>query len=532
MTATDQSLMRFSDFPAHHAELNPNAEAAVLGELRYTYRDFAARIDRCAQSLLVAGVRHGDRVATLSNPHPDALIIWLACARIGAIWVGLNTRSQYEELAYVVGDAKPCLLFSIASFEGREYREDTDKLLAQFDCLSALITFNTDPLQCESQTSTLDAFLNRAEQCDSDLFSQAIAQVAPDDPALIVYTSGSTGQPKGALLSHKNIVTSAQIQCQQWPAKPFRILNNLPINHLGGAVQIAAYAVVGGGTNVMMERFSASGTLPLIARESISVIHQTSTMYQLMLDRDKPTDHDLSSLQVLIWSGSACPKDLIAKLRGVCPNLFTSYGQTETGGEVIYTAAGADNQHLASSVGKPPPGVKLRLANEQGRTVAQGEAGEIQVQSTMNMLGYWQRIEASQAAFTADGWLRTGDLAEQSEQGDYRIVGRLKEMYKSGGYNIYPREIEILLENHPAVAIAAVVSVPDPLYSEVGHAFILLEENQNTTEQALKDFCRDKLANYKIPKRFILRTQLPMLPIGKVDKVALKKEASPNKETQ
>jgi acyl-CoA synthetase (AMP-forming)/AMP-acid ligase II len=143
----------------------------------------------------------------------------------------------------------------------------------------------------------------------------------------------------------------------------------------------------------------------------------------------------------------------------------------------------------------------------------------------MNMLGYWQRPEATNEAFTQDGWLRTGDLAEQLENGYYRIVGRLKEMYKSGGYNIYPREIEILLESHPAVAIAAVVSVPDPLYSEVGHAFILLEENQRITEQELKGFCGDKLANYKIPKRFILCDSLPMLPIGKVDKVALKKEA-------
>ena len=147
------------------------------------------------------------------------------------------------------------------------------------------------------------------------------------------------------------------------------------------------------------------------------------------------------------------------------------------------------------------------------------------------MLGYWQNPEATQEAFTEDGWLKTGDLAEKTGEGNFKIVGRLKEMYKSGGYNIYPREIEILLESHPAVAIAAVVSVPDPLYSEVGHAFILLEEQQQASEQALKDFCRDKLANYKIPKRFILRDSLPMLPIGKVDKVALKQEAMPQKAT-
>ena len=299
----------------------------------------------------------------------------------------------------------------------------------------------------------------------------------------------------------------------------------MPINHLGGAVQIAAYVLVAGGTNVMMERFSATGTFPLVASEQITVIHQTSTMYQMMLDKDDPSQYDLTSLQLLIWSGSACPKGLIAKLRAICPNLYTSYGQTETGGEVLYSPVGTPDDLLAITVGLPPKGVITRLADNEGQLVAKGEAGEIQVKSDMNMLGYWQRPEATKEAFTRDGWLRTGDLAEQLGNGYYRIVGRLKEMYKSGGYNIYPREIEILLESHPAVAIAAVVSVPDPLYSEVGHAFILLEENQRITDQELKDFCRDKLANYKIPKRFILCDSLPMLPIGKVDKVALKKEA-------
>ena len=525
MSADVSMLQRLSDYPEYYANHKPDNEAVVLGDLRLNYRDFAQRIDQCAKALLAAGVSHGDRVATLSNPHPDALVIWLACARIGAIWVGLNTRSQYSELAYIVSDAQPTLLFSICFFEGRDFIEDIDGLMAEFDCLSSSILLDESQMQSdELQLLCFEAFLQSGDNCEDAVFTQAIDAVSPDDPALVVYTSGSTGQPKGALLSHHNIIVSALTQCQQWSAEPLRILNNMPINHLGGAVQIAAYALVAGGTNVMMERFSATGTFPLIVSERITVIHQTSTMYQMMLDKDDPSQYDLTSLQLLIWSGSACPKDLITKLRVICSNLYTSYGQTETGGEVLYSPVGTPDDLLAITVGLPPKGVITRLADAEGKLVAKGEAGEIQVKSDMNMLGYWQRPEATKEAFTRDGWLRTGDLAEQLGNGYYRIVGRLKEMYKSGGYNIYPREIEILLESHPAVAIAAVVSVPDPLYSEVGHAFILLEENQRITEQELKNFCRDKLANYKIPKRFILRDSLPMLPIGKVDKNTLKEQ--------
>ena len=527
MTIDLPKLARLSDYPAYYAEQTPENEAAVLGDLRLNYRDFAELIDQCAKALITFGISHGDRVATLSNPHPYALVVFMACARIGAIWVGLNTRSKYDELAYIVGDAQPSLLFAISEFEGRFYQEDLQRLKDTVTGLGRVVLLDRHDNKEASQVFIdFGAFLTLGKSCKEVSFFRAIESIDTDDPALIVYTSGSTGQPKGALLSHGNIIASAQTQYQYWHPEPLRILNNMPINHLGGAVQVAAYAIVCGGTNVLRERFSPKEILALIAVEQITVIHQTSTMYQMILDQSQPSDYDLSCLQLLIWSGSACPRDLLTQLKNLCPNLSTSYGQTECGAEVLYVPVGADEAVLAGTVGTAPDNIKVRLVGAEGKVVDEGEAGEIQVQSPTVMLGYWQRPEASREAFTADGWLHTGDLAEQGPDGNYRIVGRLKDMYKSGGYNIYPREIEILLESHKAVAIAAVVSVPDPLFNEVGHAFILLEDKEEVAEEELRAFCCEKLANYKIPKAFILRDELPMLPIGKVDKVALKKEAS------
>ncbi len=426
----------------------------------------------------------------------------MATARIGAIWLGLNPKATYDELAYQVADAEPRLLFTISEFEGRDHLADCQRLCREHASLEAVFPIGDGQL-FESNI-------------DQDTWLTALDAVVPDDPALIVYTSGSTGQPKGALLTHRGIVATGRIQCHHWWAEPFRILNNIPINHVGGAVQLAGQAIVAGGVNVLMARFRPDEIPALIAREGVTVIHQVSAMYQMIMDRGEPENHDLSSLQALIWSGSACSGDQVAQLRAWCTNLFTSYGQTEVGGEVLFTAPGAGDEVLTSTVGYPTYGIEVRLA----------DGGELQVRGATVMAGYWRRPEATFEAFTADGWLRTDDILAKDSDGAFRIAGRLKEMFKSGGYNVYPREIEIVLEGHPGVAIAAVVAVDDSVYAEVGHAYVQPETGTTLDIAGLEALCREKLANYKVPKRFILRHTLPTLPVGKVDKAKLRDEAN------
>jgi acyl-CoA synthetase (AMP-forming)/AMP-acid ligase II len=229
---------------------------------------------------------------------------------------------------------------------------------------------------------------------------------------------------------------------------------------------------------------------------------------------------DLSSVQLIAWGGAPMSRETIERLKAVCPNLASNYGMTETSSAITIIEPTSDLDILANTVGRPRPGIEMRLVDQDDQLVGCDQPGEIQVRSNSNFLGYWQQADATAAAFTADGFFRTGDLGERRTDGRIRLIGRLREMYKSGGYNVYPREVEAVIEAHPGVATAAVVSVPDPLWQEVGVAYVVPRDSI-TTEQ-IEQHCRERLANYKLPKHIVLTADLPLLPIGKVDKRALR----------
>jgi acyl-CoA synthetase (AMP-forming)/AMP-acid ligase II len=517
-------LPRLADYPAHWARLRPAGEAVVDGGRVRDWVGFERDISQVARALLAAGVQSGDRVAMLAAPCLEHLLLFMAAARVGAIWLGLNPRYRLDELRHVLCDAQPRVVVAMLDIEGRDYRPEFRELQAvragpQAAAAWVALASTGEGLQ------PWEAFVAAGRDVPEATLDRAVQAVEPDDVALIVYTSGSTGVPKGAMLSHRAIVTTARIQCEHWWAEPFRILNNMPINHVGGAVQIACHAIVAGGANLLMPRFDPVALPAFIRERRVSVTHQVATMYQLLLDRGQPSLEQLAPLQVLIWSGAPAPRSLVQALRRFGARLHTSYGQTESGGEVLYTPPQADDEVLSLSVGLPDSRIPLRLGAEDGSGPASGTEGEIQVQGPTLMSGYFGQPEATRAVYTADGWLRTGDIAERRPDGLFRITGRLKEMFKSGGYNVYPREVELVLERHPGVAMAAVVGVPDAVYGEVGHAWVQPSDPALSTA-ALEAHCRAHLANYKVPKRFHLQDELPMLPIGKVDRVALRRRVT------
>jgi acyl-CoA synthetase (AMP-forming)/AMP-acid ligase II len=227
-----------------------------------------------------------------------------------------------------------------------------------------------------------------------------------------------------------------------------------------------------------------------------------------------------------VWEDAAISSEVLDRLAGICPRLATNYGMTETTSAITVEAGSNDRDMLLNSVGSVFPDVEVRLVAPDGGQVPDGDAGEVQVRSHYCFLGYWGKPEATRDAFTDDGFFRTGDLATRRPDGRYRIVGRLKEMFKSGGYNVYPREIESVLESHPAVSLSAVVPVPDPLWQEVGVAFVIPKPGSSVAADTLIAWCRERLANYKVPKHCVVEPELPLLPIGKIDKVALRKRAA------
>lgn len=513
-------LRLISDYPRYWAERTPAAEAVVFRNERWNYPELADRIDACARAFLAAGIRPGDRVATLSPPHPDFYVTFLAAASIGAIWLGLNPRYQIRELEYVVNDATPRLVLARTTIQDRSYREELASLRANCPSIERLVVL--DEAEPEDPAMSMAAFLETGQAVSPERLAATRAAVQPTDPCLIVYTSGTTGKPKGAIIHHHGLVHVARVQAAIWPVTPARCINNLPINHIGCIGDISCDTLVPGGALIFQEQFDPGEMLDLVARENITFFGHVPTALQLVVSHPKFATTDFSSVQIIIWEGAAAPVDLIEALRSKCPEVANAYGMTETVGSVTFTFDADQMDILADSVGWPVPDYQVRIADGDDRPVAPGTPGEVQVRGDFVTIGYWQRPDASRDLFSADGWLRTGDLAVERPDGAIRLIGRLKEMYKSGGYNVYPREIELVLESHPDVAMAAVIGMPDPLYQEVGHAFVLPHPGRTVTAETLERHCRDQLANYKVPKRFTIAAEFPMLPIGKIDKQALK----------
>src|SRR5688572_21048672 len=525
MTATRTDLRRVSDFVSFGAARDPAAEALVLGDMRWSYLELQQRVDALARALVAAGVRKGDRVATLQTPHPQFLVSFLATTSIGAIWVGLNPRYQLDELAHVMVDAEPKILMTRLHIGERSYGGEIEALREACATLGRVVAFEEETSQ--RGIEPMLHFLRGGARISPSELRSARAACGGRDPCLIVYTSGTTGKPKGAMLHHEGICRFAVAQNDMWPVDPLRVVNYFPINHVGCTIDVSIPCLAAGGTIVFMEQFDASGCLALMAREKITIWFSVPSVFAMQLALPHSCREDLDALQLIVWEGAALPEQLVGRLLEVHPRLATNYGMTETTSAITALEPTADEELLKQTVGSAFPGVEIRLVDAEGRDVGQGQEGEVLARSALNMLGYWRNADATRAAFTDDGFFRTGDLAVRRPDGRYRIVGRLTEMFKSGGYNVYPCEVEGVLEAHPDVETVAVVPVPDPLWQEVGVAFIV--PKSAIDEGGLKAWCAGRLSNYKVPKRFVIRDSLPLLPIGKVDKGALRAIAEASK---
>ncbi|MCA2223678.1 class I adenylate-forming enzyme family protein [Nonomuraea aurantiaca] len=511
-------LARITDYVGHWATHRPAREALVGQSGRWTYERLRADVDRCAAALLAAGVRRGDRVALLGDPQPECFVVFLATASIGGIWVGLNPKYTLAELSHVVADSEPSLLFGML--------EDA----TQPATLHALRSLG--PMRVVTRGRAVDGlslsyedFLEAAEPAER--LAGAREQVRPLDPAAMIYTSGSTGRPKGALVPHRGLAHCGVVQAGRWYGQAPRKLCDLPLNHIGGLGDISTSILTAGGTVVYMPRFDPAGALRLVERERLTHLYCIPTQLLAMVATPEWSERDLGSLEYILWGGAAAPHSLLRTLAKTGARLATSYSLTESTGSVTYTDPGDPLEVLAWSVGRVDPHYEVTLRPPGGD--GDGSAGELLIRGDFITRGYWRAPQATRTAIDDEGWLHTGDLAVQEPGGHIRLVGRLKEMFKSGGYNVYPREIEAALEEHPAVALAAVVGVPDERWGEVGHAFVVAAGPVTAGE--LRQYARARLANYKVPKVFRLEAELPKLPIGKIDKVELRRRAGLESET-
>lgn len=496
---------RLIDQVLDYAAVDPARELIVADDERLTYRQVADAAQDLATRLELAGLQPGARVAHLGCPGPGFLISQFAAHLAGAVWMGLNPRYTAAELAPLLNDAQPSIIF----VEQDAGVSPTGEVLAA-----------TKDLAPQPVIHSLAHWTELAEV--------AGPIPAPDAPlsseiALLVYTSGTTGVPKGACLSHRAVMAAASLYSKRYAHPGLRSLLNLPINHVGALIDLTAAAIAMGGTLVAMRDFQPAAIPEILRKENITILGQVPTMHLMIEAQSGAYNAErYPALRHLVWSGAAMPRSFIERHHGRGIELSTCYGQTECTGSVTFTSPGAGIEELADTVGRPATPELVRIVGVDGVVVPAGEPGEVQICGDCVMSGYLGRPQQTAEAFSGT-WLRTGDLGVIDEGGALRLVGRLKEMFKSGGYNVYPREIEIVLEEHPAVAAAAVIAMPDPVWQEVGWAFLIAEPSADHAEIAA--FARARLANFKVPKRFVLQSELPLLPIGKIDKRLLQETA-------
>jgi len=445
VSATESVPGCLGEYVSYYAMKTPENLAVVFGQSRITYHQLNQDIDVWSRALVASGIGKGDRLAMLCTPRLEFWTLFLAATRIGVIWVGMNPQYKRDEFRYLVSDCQPKMMFSMVQMEGRDYTDDVSVLKDEFPCIRNIVSIDGEM----ADTMSLEKFLQGAKTVSSGKYQAMLKSVVADDPALIVYTSGTTGRPKGAVLSHHGLTHGALMQSGHFRIKQPAVVVNFPINHVACVADTCATTLVKGGKIVFQERFDPVATLQAIEDEGCNFLGGIPTMLQMMLDVPDFLRFDLSSVELVIWGGAAMPRDGITRLREICPRLMQVYGLTESSANIVFGEEGASIDELAESIGKPDKGIECRIVDETGNECAVDDAGELQFKADYLFKGYWKQPAATRETFTNDGWLKTGDVGFWRKDRNIELVGRKSEMFKSGGYNVYPREIEIVIEAIP-----------------------------------------------------------------------------------
>jgi fatty-acyl-CoA synthase len=504
--------MHAADLLSHRARLTPDREALLFtdsGE-RLSYATLNERSNRAANFLRdKCGVQEGDRVSILAHNSVVYIDLFYGLAKIGAILAPLNWRLVAAELTYIVNDCGPKVLLCDADFAGTLRQMQAD---IQVEHLVSLHGAEMD-----------GAFVYEDELAAADDGEpERPLSLTPETPHCILYTSGTTGQPKGAIIPQRQVLWNILNTCASWGLTEHDVSPVFtPMFHAGGLFAFLTSLFYLGGRIVLSKEFDPANTLNIILAEKCTVILGVPTIFQMWLEAPNFQELDFSHVHFFISGGAPCPPSLMEKWRAAKNIIFRQgYGLTEVGPN-CFSMTDEDSVPKTGSVGRPIFHSEMRLIDEQGNEAATGHTGELLIKGPHVCAGYWNNPEATAKAL-ADGWFYTGDTARKDEDGFYTIVGRAKDMIISGGENVYAAEVEAVFLEHPAVAGAALIGKPDEKWGEVGLMIVVTEKNQNVTSRKLIDFCHQRLARYKAPKEIIFADELPYSPYGKVEKIKLK----------
>ena len=520
----------------------PDNEALVSCHqgLRYTYRQLQAACDLLARGLMACGIQKGERVGIWSPNYAEWVITQFATAKIGAIMVNVNPAYRVHELEYALRQSGCRALIVAPPYKTTDFAallrevcpelEDSAPGRLSAARLPQLRTVIALSAQSVGGTNTWQQVMAMAHEVSPDLLAARQRSLNFDDAINIQYTSGTTGLPKGATLSHHSILNNGFFIGQRMRfTERDRLCIPVPFYHCFGMVLGNLACVTHGATMVLpAEAFDPRKTLEAVAVERCSALHGVPTMFIAELGLPDFNDYDLSSLRTGIMAGSPCPVDVMKQVRtrmGM-EEITICYGMTETSPVSFQTMTTDSIEKQVSTVGRVHPHVECKIINpESGAVVQRGEPGELLSRGYNVMLGYWEDPVATAQAVDSARWMHTGDLATMDLEGYVTIVGRSKDMIIRGGENVYPREIEEFLYGHPQIQDVQVIGVPDETYGEEVMAWVILKPGQTTTADELTDYCRGKIAHYKVPRYWRVTDQFPMTVSGKVQKYKLREMA-------
>ncbi|QIG41633.1 AMP-binding protein [Nocardioides anomalus] len=509
----------FAATVAAHADREALVEYAT--GRRWTWAELDRDVDALAVGLIRAGIGKGDRVGIWSPNCAEWTITQLATAKLGAVLVNINPAYRTHELAYALRQSGTRLLVSATRFKTSDYRAMVEEVRGDLDGLEQVWFIGTPEW---SEYTTHDPGVTLAELLVWDL--------APDEPINIQYTSGTTGYPKGATLSHRNILNNGHFTTELIDlTHEDRLCIPVPFYHCFGMVMGNLGCISHGATMVIpAPGFDPETTLRCVAEEHCTAVYGVPTMFIAMQNHPSFAEHDLTGLRTGIMAGSTCPVEVMKRCVDDMhmPEVGIAYGMTETSPVSCQTRVDDDLERRTASIGRVHPHLEIKIVDPAtGETVERGQPGEFCTRGYSVMLGYWEDPEKTAEAIDADGWMHTGDLAEMREDGYCNIVGRIKDMVIRGGENIYPREIEEFLYQHPDVEDVQVVGVPDERYGEELCAWIKMKAGAEPLDSAgVRAFCEGRLSHYKIPRYVLVVEDFPMTVTGKIRKVQMRQETT------
>lgn len=519
----------------------PDNDALVYQDrgIRYSYSQFNEVCRQVAKGLLKLGIKKGDNVSIWANNVPEWVILQFATAKIGAILVTVNTAYKSAELEYVLNQSDSTTLFMVKSFK------DTDYVKTLRDVIPTIHSSQPGQLQHEKLPFLKDVVFIGDDTPDGMLNFKSVIELGNEvsDAALTAvettldchetinmqYTSGTTGFPKGVMLTHHNIINNGFNigECMKFTEQD-RLCIPVPFFHCFGCVLAVLACVTHGSTMVPVETFDPLKVLQTIEAEKCTAVHGVPTMFIAELEHPEFKKFDLSTLRTGIMAGSPCPIEVMKRvIRDMHASEITiAYGQTESSPVITQTRTDDPIELRVATVGRALPDVEVKIVDiETGASLPPGKQGELCTRGYLVMKGYYKMPEETARAIDTDNWLHTGDLAIMDENGYCKITGRIKQMIIRGGENIYPREIEEFLYTHPKISDVQVYGVPDKKYGEQVMAAVILKQGMEMSEDEVRDFCKDRIANYKIPKYVKFVDGYPMTASGKIQKFKLREMA-------